>query len=58
MSWSVLGPDRIGNLRIWAGTSGHDGYERIAGRGIFPLLTSVAPGSVEAASNPICSAFP
>jgi hypothetical protein len=43
--WSALGPYRIGNLRIRAGTSGHDGYERIAGRSTFPPMTSVTrPG--------------
>ncbi len=34
--WSALGPYRIGNLRIRAGRSGHDGYEGIAGRSTFP----------------------
>ena len=39
---SALGPYRIGNLRIRAGTSGHDGYEGIAGRSTFLPMTSVA----------------
>jgi len=39
---SVLGPYRIGNLGIWAGTSGHDGYNGLAGRSPFRRLTSVA----------------
>jgi hypothetical protein len=39
---SALGPHRIGNLRIRAGRSGHDGYEEIAGRSLFLPMTSVA----------------
>jgi hypothetical protein len=29
---SVLGPYRIGNLRIWTGASGHDAYDEVPGR--------------------------
>jgi hypothetical protein len=39
---SALGPHRIGNLRIRAGRSGHDGYEEIAGRSLFLPMASVA----------------
>ena len=39
---SVLGPHRIGNLRIRADTGGHDRYEGIPGHGTFSPTTSAA----------------
>jgi hypothetical protein len=39
---SGLGPHRIGSLWIRAGSSGHDGYEEIAGRSILLPMTLVA----------------
>ena len=38
----VLGPHRIGNLRIRADTGGHDRYEGIPGHGTFSPTTSAA----------------
>src|SRR5215204_1711322 len=41
VSWSVLGPYRIGSLRTSTGTSGHDGYGQIAGPSTFQPTTSI-----------------
>ena len=58
-TWSALGPHGIGNRWSWAGTSGHDGYDGVAGRSTFPLLTSVAQqrgGGFESHLTPAASA--